>query len=334
MNLVVSQSNQVSSTNTSTSSRRRVIASPKLSTPYPYLLARRSDINPTNSESTPRQLPMLSTINSTATYFPSTFQSNMPPLLYPLPAEDSPTTTNSAAHYQSTVPALPYQQQDTSTAQVSTHLSIDPQLPSLFSNSSIFNSTPNQFNPPLTDAVSLYTRLWLSSINRPTAYNTETGPSYTVPPFPFFRAIRPAPVPQPTTPLLAPKPMHQIDWSSFKHFSRHIQTSAGQRVQISSTNVAVFPHTYFSTNPAFELAPQQHFTAVICDVPAALHKPGMCVLLRDPRSLENMNLCVKITNKSKSLNISVPPQCDLSSFIDNPLMRLVMGHIKTNLVPV
>lgn len=224
------------------------------------------------------------------------------PSTYQLPMLNSPTTR----------PPLLYPSPGTPTARafltaqrppgISTHLPIDPLLYSLLAPARPFTPSPVDNNNNNNNKIS-----------------------------PVFQPLNTTTTRHSSPPLVMP--VHKLYFSSLQHFGRHINTPLGQRARVHSTTVAIVPHTYFSTGSTFvDLPPQHFFAAVICD--STIHTPGMCALVKGQNSPADMNLCAIIINKSRSLHISIPPHCDLSSFIDNPLIKCVTGNIKTDCLPL
>ena len=128
------------------------------------------------------------------------------------------------------------------------------------------------------------------------------------------------------------QPIKAIDIRTLMHFSPPTGIPK-QFAHSGQLEVTVAPNTYFSTGPSFDLPPQNYFVGIICHVPAVHHGIVSCVLLRGAFDLPEHSVCLMITNISHAVHIRIPRHCDLYTFIDNPLMKITVCHIKTNTIP-
>lgn len=137
----------------------------------------------------------------------------------------------------------------------------------------------------------------------------------------------------PHHPVTNAVPTFAIFNSNLLHFARLSNVAPSQWACSSRSELLLSPGTYISNAPAFNLPPQNYFVAILCHVPSQEHVSCRCLLLRGAYDPVGHTVCLLITNISQSIHIHVPSNCDVFSFVNNPLLQIVVCHIKIDSIP-
>jgi hypothetical protein len=165
-------------------------------------------------------------------------------------------------------------------------------------------------------------RIQSDNVSTTTTTTTTSTPSLTPEPNSFSH------------PLGIARPTRKAFKSQVQHFAIRPHISHYYYAKTRGANVGLFPRTYFSTGPRFELPPNSFFIAIICHVPVESYRPHQhCVLLKGNDHPPTHSVCLRIINKSTSTHISVPGHCDLYTFVHNPLIQVEVCYIKVDTIP-
>jgi hypothetical protein len=137
----------------------------------------------------------------------------------------------------------------------------------------------------------------------------------------------------PHHPVTNAVPTFNIFKSNLLHFSRRSQVPRSQWASFSQYEITLVPGTYISNAPGFTLSPLHYFVAILCHVPCKDHGSRPCFLLKGSSTPLDQNICLLITNISQLISVHIPANCDVFSFVNNPLLQMVVCHITSDSLP-